>query len=229
MVLHGDDAMRRATAARRIGVVCGLLICALLTLAAASALAVARHEPPVTAVDARTGRKLPPDPLLRPGSRVVLTVPGFAPRTKVVVALVGVRHLGTVRASRRGVVVHPYTVPGSLRAGRHRLIFSGPAPPAPDPSGRPPLRRAAAPFVVIVPYDPSWPFRTGQPHTGGAHNHRPGPHGTAGGAVGPPAQTGIDLLPLLVIGAVAIVAGGAALAAGRRRTGPDNSGRNLAE
>lgn len=218
MVFHGDDAMRRATAARRIGVVGAVLSCVLLTLTSASARAYRPHQPPVSAVDARTGKQLPPNPLLHHGSRVILTVPGFAPRTKVVVALVGVRHIGTMRASRRGFVVYRYTVPNWLRPGHHTLIFSGPAPPTKHRPAKPVRsrpRKDRQSFVVTVPYDPPWPFRTGaqQRDPGGPAGH----HGTSGGSVGPPSATGMNLLPLLVIGSAAIVLGGIALATGRRR------------
>ena len=224
MVDHGDDAMRRVATARRIGIVGGVMTCVLLTLTSASAHTYRPHRPAVTAVDARTGEQLPANPLLQPGSRVILTVPGFASRTHVVVALVGVRQLGSLRADRRGAVVYLYTVPGRLGRGQHTLIFSGPAPPAGSPASHPTRsrpRRARAPFVVTVPYDPNWPFRTGRPAqhgTGGEHQHRPGDqHGTQGSSAGPPSATGINLVPLLIIGPAAIILGGLVLAAGRCR------------
>ena len=220
MVDHGDDAMRRVSTARRIGIGGVVLICVLLTLTSASARAYRPHSPAITAVDARTGEQLPDNPMLHTGSRVILTAPGFASRTHVLVALVGVRQLATVRADRRGVVGYVYTVPDWLGRGQHALIFSGPAPPAGQPSRNPTRSRptrARAPFVVTVPYDPHWPFRTGRTShhgTSGEHHHRPGEQ--KGGSAGPPSATGIDLLPLLIIGPAAIILGGLVLAAGRR-------------
>jgi hypothetical protein len=205
---------------RRVGVVGGLLLYLLLTLVGASALPHAPHKPPVTAVDARTGKQLPPNPLVQHGSQVVLTVPGFAPRTQVVVALVGARHLGTVRAGRRGVVRYPFTVPRRLRHGHHILIFSGPAPASvyrrrPPKTVHPLPRWDPQTIMVAVPYDPPWSFRTGPP----PRTRPPGDpeHRTQGGAAGPPAETGIDLLLLAVVGPVAIILGAFVFAAGRRR------------
>jgi hypothetical protein len=218
VVLHGDDAMRRARVARRIGVVGGVLICVLLSVSAASAHSFAPRKPAVTAVDARTGKHLPANPVLHHGDRVILIAPGFAGRTRVVVALVGVRHLATVRSDGRGVVRYAFTVASRLHRGRHTFIFSGPAPPTHTRPGQPSPsrpRRDRQTLMVTVPYDPPWPFRLGGGSgTAGQGGHRGDQHHPTGG---PPAGTGTDLLPLVVIGSAALVLGIAALRASRRR------------
>jgi hypothetical protein len=215
---HGNDAMRRVSTARRIGVIGAVLSCALLTLVSASAHANVPQPPTITAVDARTGHQLPANPMLHPGDRVILTVRGFAYRAVVVVALVGVRHLSTLRADDGGVAVYTFTVPSWMQRGQHTLIFSGPAPPAkPQPfqlgGSRP--RHDLQAFQVTVPFDPPWPFRLGAGSgTGGVHQ---GP----GGGGGPPSETGTNLAPLLAIGSAALIIGVLVLVVGRRRRRDD--------
>lgn len=229
MVFAHGDAMRRAGTARRIGVVGGLLICALMTLVGASARA---HVPPqVSAVDAR-GRALPVNPAMQIGEEAIVTARGFAPRARVTVAIAKIRTLAKLRARVTGELTYSFVVPRSIGPGRHALLFVGVHPnsgngPAVHASPSRP-RKARTPIVARVPLVVRWPFRVvgrhgpvgaqpspGHSAVGGTAAHHPA--GTAGGAGHTPASTGIDLRPLLVVGGAAVVLGGAALVVGRGR------------
>jgi hypothetical protein len=206
--------------ARRIavGIALGCLIGGTL---AASALARSSHrDATFTAVETGTGRVLPHDPLLHGGETVVITVRGFAPHAGVTIGLVGVRLFGVVSADRFGHVGYRYTVPRSMRDGRHVLIFSGlPASLVkPKPHKRKSTRaRDNQAFDVVVPFDPPWPFRLGgapPPSTSPPSTHRG--HGTGGQHDGT-SFTGVEILGLVAAALLALVAGAAILQFARRR------------
>lgn len=212
MVSHGG-LVRRVVAARRTVVLAGLAICVLVTLVASSALAVATHSSgPVSAVEARTGSRLPDDPNLRRAERVVVMATGFAPRASVAVALVGVATLATVVADDSGAAVYAFAVPRSLPRGAQSLVFSGAA--AGDTSR---ARRGNA--HVSVPLSERWPFRVGAPSppshgVSGVRGSRP----AGNNGHGPTSATGVDVLLTAVAGLVALLLGlGVLRTVGRRR------------
>lgn len=190
-------------------------------LVAGSALARSGHRPaPITAVDPKLGHRLPADPALRRGERVILTAPGFARRANVVVALVGHRHLATIAASRKGVAVYVFALPHWLGRGRYELIFSGPPRSyqrGRSSRGRPVPRRDPAVLQVRVPYDPTWRFRVVVGRIPRSHGvaRVPAPRGET--SEQDPAQTGADVVVLLVLGAALLLTGVLLVITGRMR------------
>lgn len=187
----------------------GLLVVALLaaqTGAAHTGAAQARlagdHERAVTATN---GQQMAANPVLGEGQRATLTAVGFAPHAQVTVGLVGVRLLDTVEADRRGAAVYILTVPTSLGAGQHALIFSGAA------------RRLSAQsrgtLAVTAPRNENWLFRTS-----GELASRSRSHGIAGKheshRPGETARTGFNALLVTLIGIVLLGLGAAVV---RRR------------
>jgi hypothetical protein len=187
----------------------------IVALMAGAAIASPRHRSdPVTAVDARTGHKLPANPALHTGQRVVVTATGFAPRARVTVGLVGVRLLAEVSATDAGNAVYTYTVAVSLATGGHELIFSGPGGSVSSGTSAP-----RGNFRVTVPLDETWPFRVVGPPTAypsGSHGAG-GEHGGQGSTHHRTSGTGVDVLILVAAGLLAVLAGAAALGGGRRR------------
>lgn len=211
---HGE---RRAGLARRIAM--GVVLACLLgaTLAASAVARPSRTDSTFTAIDARSGKALPHDPVLHRGQRVIVTVRGFASHASVRVALVRVHFYGTVRADRHGHVGFPFAVPRTLRSGRHVLIFSG-LPAALERASPKPQHgtetRDPQVFVVTVPFDPPWPFRLGAatPHPPPSHGTG-GQHGSHGGGT---SFTGVDIAALVLAALLVLAVGVAASCVARR-------------
>jgi hypothetical protein len=213
VVSRGRLSPRRLLAA-------GLAGTALALLLVASALArPTRGADGVSAVQASGGHRLPENPSLHPGERVVVTAEGFARRATIAVGLVGRAVLGSAAADGGGRVSYRFTVPTTIGAGQHALLFSGRAGS---------VSRLPAPVGTVrvtVPLTRRWPFRTpGAPtgSSGAASEGAHGGHSADGAGAGPsgsgsPALTGADVLRLLLAGVVAVAGGIALLSSGSRR------------
>jgi hypothetical protein len=73
-----------------------------------------------------SGKPLPSDPSLKPGSRIVATIGGYAADETVSVTLHSTpRSLGTIKANANGVVTYAFAVPADLPSGAHTLVLAG--------------------------------------------------------------------------------------------------------
>jgi hypothetical protein len=191
---------------------------ALLVALASSAVAHGQDPPsPVSATDVVSGYRLPDNSVLHTRQQVALTASGFAARTQVVVALVGVQTLAHVAADARGQAFYTYALSSKIGCGQHQLVFSGAVASADTGKGN------AGNVLVAVPLTEGWRFHTPEcepPHSrtpshgiGGASSHRAG----ASDEHEHTASTGFDGLGLVVLGLAAVARGVGLVRAGTRR------------
>lgn len=152
---------------------------------------------------------------VRPGGLLQVTARGFAPSAPVDVRTVGLISATEIRANAGGVVHLAYRVPD--RTGSYTLLLAGPVAGTSSSTDPAPANlRVTVPLVVRVPY------RVAGPGSGvdGVGRHVPGsPSAGVGGQAAGPADTGTDVVSLLVLGAALIGAGGLVAAASRQRRG----------
>jgi LPXTG-motif cell wall-anchored protein len=183
-----------------------------------SASAAPAPSPNVTAYDGH-GRRLPPDPRLHPGDTVLLVVTGFAAAANVQVRLAGTSVAHDVVADGSGTVHDVYVVPLALPDAQYTVTFVGPGPADPASiSGRPHVAISNDDGVIVtVPNGGFFPFLIGNPRPTGSTS--PTATVSASSTRRSPRvlpNTGTDILTPLVIAAVALLAGAAAIRLGRR-------------
>jgi len=140
--------------------------------------------------------------VVRPGQAFRVHVTGFFPRTPVQLRLAGSAVAVTKQADVKGVLDTTYRAP--IELGRYRLLISG------LPSNHHATTAAHGTVIAVVPRLAIIPItvqRAGS-GTGGTGGHQ-GHHNP-----GPPASTGIDLLPQVIAACALLLSGGALLAAG---------------
>jgi hypothetical protein len=172
----------------------------------------------VVARDAE-GVILQPDPSLKPGQRITLTITGFHPLASVQMRLAGQSSGTRYRADKFGVLRLRYLVARAHKGADFVLTFIG-APPD-GPTGKAPLSATGDnQITAVVPTLGFFGYSISGP---GSHGGNPG--GSGAGGAGGVAGTGTDVQALLTIAALLLAAGlGAGLGAvglsRRRRGGP---------
>jgi len=170
------------------------------------------------------GVVLPPDPLLRRGDRVQLTITGFGPRAHLTVRL-GTTALGTYVADASGRVQFTFVVPGYGKGGYVVAAVGTPPLRTLTPSYEPTeATRDPQGVEAIVPtlgiftfrLDPGIPSTSPHPSTSAGGG---GTSGIAGGSSGTGGlgHTGVDVAALLIAAAVGVLGGALILWPGRRR------------
>ena len=176
------------------------------------------------------GQVLPPDPLLKAGETVSLTVTGFGPHARLAVRL-GTTQLGSFTADGSGVARFTVTVPRSYGPGTYVVAAVG-SPPIRAVTPSAPHGNATRDPQVIeaeVPTLGLFTFHLGTAHTSppptSSHPTAPssGQGGTSGsqsqssGGAGGLGHTGVNVLGLLAAAAVALLGGILIMLPGRRR------------
>lgn len=214
---------------RRWAAAAAIAVAAVLPAAAgAGAITPSRATANVTAF-ARPHHRLPPNPVLRVAESVLVVVTGFASRTTVSVAVFPTGFSLRVQADQDGVVQLSYTVGAGLSRGRYLMTFQGLPDlevgqrPGAMVSRRDVRAGDAQTITVTVPRIGLFPFRlngpaggsggSGRSGVGGVSVHRPSADGTGSRL----ADTGADVVGLLLLAVLAGVLGAAALCLGRRR------------
>lgn len=168
----------------------------------------------ITASDER-GRPLPPEPVLRPGARLTLTVGGFAPGAPVDRWVAHSTQPLRSTSDERGRVYVPFMVPLDAAERHYLLVFSGASASAAVANpvvARPgAVASAGAMITASVPTVARFPYAVAHPASV--------PDQASPGTGGRPlARTGLNVIGLVVLGLV-LVASGVAVERRTRRAG----------
>jgi hypothetical protein len=195
------------------------LVVALSVVPITSAVAAPPAPRPTANVTVRGpgGHKLGPDPVLRAGAAVDVTVRGLDASTLTQAILAPDGRSFAFPSSGNGVTHAHFVVPSGLRAGQHTLLFVAEVGhTTSDAASRSSVMRGGGTMTVIatVPHSGRFPFKTA-PRGLGTAGASAGPHG--GWWSGVTSRTGIDLLAMLAAALLALALGAGLTTVARRR------------